>query len=72
MSCFNKGKAAHGLEFGRAFQLGRIGRNVLVVGACTSIRMEDKAAVRPMIEEHQGLFGQGVLQSLGTDKVYYN
>ena len=70
--CFNKGKAAHGLEFGRAFQLGRIGGNFLVVGACTSIRMEDKASIRPMIEAHQDLFGQGVLQSFGTDKGYYS
>src|SRR5215467_5522297 len=70
--CFNKGKAAHGLEFGRAFQLGRIGGNFLMVGACTSIRMEDKASVRPMIEEHQGLFGAGVLTSAGTDKGYYS
>ena len=70
--CFNKGKAAHGLEFGRAFQLGRIGGNFLMVGACMSIRMEDKASVRPMIEPHQGLFGQGVLQSFGTDKGYYS
>jgi hypothetical protein len=52
VSCFNKGKAAKGLQFGRAFQLGRIGGNFLLVGACTSIRMEDKASVRPMIEEH--------------------
>jgi transposase, IS5 family len=70
--CFNKGKAAHGLEFGRAFQLGRSGGNFLVVGACTSIRMEDKASVHPMIEVHQGLFGQGVLRSFGTDKGYYS
>jgi transposase, IS5 family len=70
--CFNKGKAAHRLECGRAFQLGRIGGNFLVVGACTSIRMEDKASVRPMIAEHQDLFGQGVLQSFGTDKGYYS
>jgi hypothetical protein len=69
--CFNKGKAAHGLEFGRAFQLGRIGGNFLVVGACTSIRMADKAS-RPRIEVHQGLFDQGVLQSFGTDKGYYS
>ena len=70
--CFNKGKAAHGLEFGRAFQLGRLGGNFLMVGACTSIRMEDKASVRSMIEAHQGLFGQEVLQSFGTDKGYYS
>src|SRR5215467_14550966 len=68
VNCFNKGKAAHRIEFGRAFQLGRIGGNFLVVGACTSIRMEDKASVRPMIEAHQGLFGQGVSQSFRTDK----
>jgi transposase, IS5 family len=72
VSCFNKGQAAKGLQFGRAFQLGRIRGNFLVVGACTSIRMEDKAAVRPMIETHQGLFGQGVLQSFGTDKGSYS
>jgi IS5 family transposase len=72
VSCFNKGKAAKGLQFGRAFQLGRIGGNFLLVGACTSIRMEDKAAVRPMIEEHQRLFGAGVLTSSGTDKGYYS
>jgi len=70
--CFNKGKSTHGLEFGRAFQLGRIGGNFLVVGACTSIRMEDKASIGPMIEAHQSLFGQGVLQSFGTDKGYYS
>src|SRR4029453_16237738 len=70
VSCFNKGKLSKGLPFGRAFQLGRIGGNFLLVGSCTSRRMEDKAAVCPMIEEHQGLFGQGVLQSFGTDKGY--
>jgi hypothetical protein len=47
---FNKGKAAKGLQCGRAFQLGRLGGNVLLVAACTTIRMEDKAAVRPMID----------------------
>jgi IS5 family transposase len=72
VSCFNKGKAAKGLQFGRAFQLGRISGNFLLVGACTSIRMEDKASVRPMIAEHQRLFGAGVLTSAGTDKGYYS
>jgi IS5 family transposase len=72
VSCFNKGKLSKGLQFGRAFQLGRIGGNFLLVGSCTSLRMEDKASVCPMIEAHQGLFGQGVLQSFGTDKGYYS
>ena len=34
--------------------------------------MEDKAAVRPMIEAHQELFGAGVLTSSGMDKGYYS
>ena len=71
VSCFNKGKLAKGLQFGRAFQLGRIGGNFLVVGSCTSLRMEDKTSVRPMTGEHQGLFGEGKLTSCGTDKGYY-
>src|SRR5712692_5031989 len=70
--CFNKGKLAGGLQFGRAFQLGRIGGNFLLVGACTSLRMEDKASVRPMITAQQHLFGERTLQSFGTDKGYYS
>ena len=72
VSCFNKGKAGKGVQFGRAFQLGRIGGNFLLVGACESVRMEDKQSVRPMIETHQALFGEGALQSFGTDKGYFS
>jgi IS5 family transposase len=72
VSCFNKGKVPKRLHFGRAFQLGRIGGNFLIVGACTSLRMEDTASVRPMIAEHQYLFGAGTLYSFGTDKGYYS
>jgi IS5 family transposase len=72
VSCFNKGKMPKRLHFGRAFQLGRIGGNFLIVGACTSLRMEDPASVRPMIGEHQHLFGAGTLHSCGTDKGYYS
>ena len=32
VSCFNKGKLAQGLQFGRAFQLGRIEGNFLLAG----------------------------------------
>jgi hypothetical protein len=72
VSCFNTSKLAKGLQCGRAFQLGRIGGHFLLVGACTALRTEDKASVRPMIEAHQGLFGQGVLQAFGTDKGSYS
>jgi hypothetical protein len=70
VSCFNKGKVPKRLHFGRAFQLGRIGGNFLIVGACTSLRMEDPASVRPMIGEHQHLFEAGNLHSCGTHKGY--
>ena len=70
--CFNKGKSAKGLQFGRAFQLGRLGGNFLLGGACTSLRMDDTAAVRPMIAAHQDLFSEGPLKSFGTDKGYYS
>jgi transposase, IS5 family len=72
VSCFNKGKAAKGLQFGRAFQLGRLGGNFLLVAACTSLRMEDTASVRPMIRTHQEVCGQDVLASCGMDKGYYS
>jgi transposase, IS5 family len=72
VSCFNKGKVPKRLPCGRAFQLGRLSGNFLIVGACTSLRMEDTASVRPMIGEHQRLFGEGTLHSFGTDKGYYS
>jgi transposase, IS5 family len=72
ISCVNKGKLGKGLQFGRAFQLGRIGGNFLVVGSSTSLRMEDTDSVRPMVGDHQELFGQGTLKSCGTDKGYYS
>src|SRR5215813_11220733 len=65
VSCFNKGKVPKRLQFGRAFQLGRMGGNFLVVGACTSLRMEDTASVRLRIGEHHSLFGHGTLHSWG-------
>jgi IS5 family transposase len=34
--------------------------------------MEDKAALHPMIVEHQHLFGKGILKSLGMDQGYYS
>jgi len=72
VECFNKGKAHKKYEFGRAFQLGRIGGNFLFVGSCTSIRMDDKKSVEPMLAEHEKLFGENVVDSIATDKGYYS
>lgn len=72
VACIRKGKVGKENEFGRVFQVGRLGGNFLLVGACTSLRMDDKAALCPMISEHQRLFGEGTLRSCGTDKGYYS
>ncbi len=45
VACFNKGKLNKGLQFGRAYQLGRIGNNFVVVGECTSTRMPDASSL---------------------------
>jgi IS5 family transposase len=71
VACIRKGKVGKEHEFGRVFQVGRLGGNFLLVGACTSLRMEDPGALCPMIGEHQRLFGAGTLRSCGTDKGYY-
>jgi hypothetical protein len=72
VACIRKGKVGKDNEFGRVFQVGRLGGNFLLVGACTSLRMADPTALGPMIAEHQRLFGKGTLRSCGTDKGYYS
>jgi len=37
----------------------------------TSVRQEDKTSLIPMLKEHQSIFGEGVLKSMGTDKGYF-
>jgi len=72
VACFNKGKDHKKHEFGRAYQIGRIQGNILYVGKCTSIRMEDKQSLGLMIEEHEKTFAQVHLDSVATDKGYYS
>jgi IS5 family transposase len=72
VACIRKGKVGKENEFGRVFQVGRLGGNFLLVGACSSLRMEDAASLLPMLTEHQRLFGPGTLRSCGTDKSYYS
>jgi len=72
VACFNKGKDHKKYEFGRAYQIGRIQGNILYVGKCTSIRMEDKQSLGLMIEEHEKIFEHVPLDSVATDKGYYS
>jgi len=72
VACIRKGKVGKDNEFGRAFQLGRLKGNFFFVLASTSLKMNDKHSLVPMLAEHQKLFGEGVLTSLATDKGYWS
>jgi hypothetical protein len=72
VACIRNGKVGKENEFGRVLQVGRIGGNFLLVGTCSSLRMEDSASLGPMITEHQRLLGTGTLRSCGRDKGYYS
>ena len=60
VGCFNKNKLNRGLEFGRAYQLGRIGGNFLFVGRCDSVYMPDAQSLPIMLNTHEQLFGNDV------------
>jgi len=68
--CICKGKAGKPFEFGRVFQLGRMGGNFLLVGEAATVFNSDKDAVAHMVTEHARIFGKGVLKSCATDRGY--
>ncbi len=72
VACFTKGNLGKKYQFGRAFQLGRIGGNFFMIGKCTSTQMPDKKSIAPMIREYQNLFGSRAPESVSTDKGYYS
>ncbi len=39
---------------------------------CTSVRMDDKESLPAILEEHQKIFGEDILESVTTDKGYYS
>jgi hypothetical protein len=72
VACIKKGKVGKDKQFGRVFQLMRIGGNFILPLSAKEVRNEDKKSVEPMLKEHSRIFGAGVLKSLGTDKGYYS
>ena len=72
LTCVKKGKAGKPHEFGRVFQLGRIGGNFLIPFACTDVRMQDQLSLLPAVNAHRTLFGADRLKQVGTDKGYYS
>jgi hypothetical protein len=72
VACIRKGKIGKENEFGRVFQLGRVGGNFMVVYHCNDVRMEDKLYLAAAVKEHGELFGKNILKSVGVDKGYYS
>ena len=70
--CISKGKIGKDKEFGRVFQLGRIGGNFLIPYLCTSLRMNDKECLPQVIMEHCAIFSETQQVSVSTDKCYYS
>ncbi len=70
--CIIKGKEGKDKEFGRVFQLGRIGGNFLVPYTSTSLAMNDKESLPQVLSEHEEIFGKWVLESVTADKGYYS
>lgn len=72
IACIKKGKVGKDNEFGRVFQLGRVKGNFFFVLASTSLKMNDKHSLVPMLTEHRELFGEDILTSLAADKGYWS
>ena len=66
VACIKKGKVGKDKEFGRVFQLARIKGNFMFVLESTSIRMNDKLSLVPLLIEHQTLYGEGILKSVSA------
>lgn len=72
VACIRKGKVGKDKEFVRIFELARIKGKFMFVLESTSIRMNDKHSLVPLLNEHQALFGEGILKSVSTDKGYWS
>lgn len=73
VACFIKNKKhTKKLQFGRAYQLTKIKGNFILVGKCTSIRMNDKETLSQLLLEHKEYFPEQSIQSLTADKGYYS
>lgn len=72
VACFNKGKLHKNYEFGRAYQIMRLGGNFAMVLGKTDVRMHDKYSIDKIIKMHQDYFGANAIESATTDKGYYS
>jgi len=66
VACITKGKLGKKCEFGRVFQLGRLLNNFIIPFTCTSIQMNDKTSLIPIIAGIEALIGH--VKSFGLRK----
>lgn len=69
VACLTKGKAGKPREFGREYQIGKIGGNFVISTHSAKVRADDKNAAPPMLDLHGELFGTD-LESFSADKGY--
>jgi transposase, IS5 family len=72
VACINKGKAACKYVFGRAFQLGRVEGNFLLIAKAKDLLESDKKAAGRMIDMHRKVFPAGSLEEVGADRGYHS
>jgi hypothetical protein len=72
VACIRKGKVGKENEFGRVFQLGRVGGNFLIAFGSSSVRMNDKESFPEILAEFRSHFGEQTLSEVGCDKGYYS
>jgi hypothetical protein len=71
--CIYKNKAGKNYEFGRIFQLGRVGGNFVLMGdSSQDLRMNDKSAMEDLLQTHESTFGTDKLKSTSADRGYYS
>ena len=68
----NKNKPGKKAQFGREFQLGRIGGNFVITFLMSQLRANDKNAMESFIKSHTEAFGEGTLVSVTGDRGYYS
>ncbi len=67
MHAFNKNKHNKKLEFGRAYQPGRIEEKFVYVGQSTSLPIPDAQSLSPMVMEHEYLLGNETPQFIARE-----
>lgn len=72
VAAFNKNKIVKGVQYGRAFQVGRVEGNFAFVAKNESLKMYDAQSLPAIIHEHGKIFDGTQIESLAIDRGYYS